>query len=83
MSAISGKTDEEIDQLQAEQPDHYTQLKTTVELFPAAMQDSELGEVPEGWEISTIGNEVSVVGGGTPSTKNPEFWEGGNKLDNT
>lgn len=37
MSAISGKTDEELDKLQAEQPEHYTQLKTTAELFPAAM----------------------------------------------
>lgn len=77
MSAISGKTCEELDQLQAENPEYYTQLKTTVELFPAAMQDLELGEVPDGWEISTIGDEVGIVGGGTPSTKNPEFWEGG------
>ncbi|MHB8101056.1 MAG: restriction endonuclease subunit S [Methanosarcina sp.] len=77
MSAISGKTNEELDQLQAEHPEYYTQLKTTAELFPTAMQDSELGEVPEGWEISTIGDEVGVVGGGTPSTKNAEFWEGG------
>ena len=55
MSAISGKTDEELDQLQAEQPEHYTQLKTTAELFPAAMQDSELGEIPEGWEVKSFG----------------------------
>ncbi|AKB24824.1 Type I restriction-modification system, specificity subunit S [Methanosarcina sp. MTP4] len=55
MSAISGKTDEELDQLQAEQPEHYTQLKTTAELFPSAMQDSELGKVPDGWEISNFG----------------------------
>lgn len=51
MRAISGKTCEELDQLQAEQPDNYTQLKTTAELFPAAMQDSELGDIPEGWEV--------------------------------
>ena len=77
MHAISGKTDDELDQLQAGQPENYAQLKTTAELFPSAMQDSELGEVPEGWEISTIGEEVGVVGGGTPSTKNPKFWEDG------
>lgn len=77
MRAISGKTDDELDQMQAEQPENYARLKTTAELFPVAMQDSELGEVPEGWEISTIGDEVEVVGGGTPSTKNPEFWDGG------
>lgn len=77
MRAISGKTDEELDQMQTGQPENYAQLKTTAELFPAAMQDSELGKVPEGWEVSTIGDEVEVMGGGTPSTKNPEFWDGG------
>ncbi len=41
------------------------------------MQESELGEIPEGWGVSQIGDEVTVVGGGTPSTKNPEFWEDG------
>lgn len=46
----------------------------TAALFPAAFNDDGL---PEGWGESTIGEEVSVVGGGTPSTKNPDFWEGG------
>ncbi len=32
---------------------------------------------PEGWEDSTIGDEVRVVGGSTPSTKEPAFWDGG------
>ncbi len=77
MRAISGKTDDELNQLQAGQPEHYAQLKTTAELFPVAMQDSELWEVPEGLEISTIGDVVKVVGGGTPSTKNSKFWDGG------
>lgn len=31
---------------------------------------------PEGWVTSTIGQEVEVVGGSTPSTKEPAFWEG-------
>jgi type I restriction enzyme S subunit len=33
--------------------------------------------VPEGWEWSTIGEEVEAVGGSTPSTKNAVFWDGG------
>ena len=37
----------------------------------------EMGWVPEGWHISTIGEEVETTGGGTPSTKNPDFWESG------
>ena len=45
-------------------------------LFPGRMVDSELGEIPAGWEVSTIGQEVNVVGGSTPSTKVPSFWNG-------
>lgn len=52
-------------------------LQTTAALFPDALVESELGEIPEGWRYSEIGNEVTVVGGGTPSTKNTDFWEGG------
>ena len=63
--------------LQAEQPEQYAELRATAELFPSAMQDSALGEVPKGWGVSQIGDEVTVVGGGTPSTKNPDFWNSG------
>jgi type I restriction enzyme S subunit len=31
---------------------------------------------PEGWIDTTIGQEVDVVGGSTPSTKEPHFWGG-------
>ncbi|ESJ26647.1 type I restriction endonuclease subunit S [Cupriavidus sp. HPC(L)] len=46
-------------------------------LFPDRLVESELGELPEGWRHSTIGAEVSVCGGSTPSTKEANFWEGG------
>lgn len=77
MQAISGKGEAELTRLQAEQPEQYAELRATAELFPSAMQDSELGEIPEGWRVSQIGDEVTVVGGGTPSTKNPDFWDSG------
>ena len=32
---------------------------------------------PEGWRRSTIGAEVTVCGGSTPSTKEPAFWDDG------
>jgi len=67
----------QLTRLQAEQPEQYAELRATAELFPSDMQDSELGEIPEGGRISQIGDEVTVVGGGTPSTKNPDFWENG------
>ena len=47
------------------------------DLFPDRLVPSELGEIPEGWYYSTIGEETKVVGGGTPSTKNPQYWEQG------
>ena len=77
MQVISGKDPQQLTQLQTENPEHYTSLRATAELFPATMQESELGEIPEGWKVSQIGDEVTVVGGGTPSTKNLDFWEGG------
>src|SRR5690606_32438672 len=56
MQAISGKGEAELTRLQAEQPEQYAELRTTAELFPSAMQDSELGEIPEGWEPAPLSN---------------------------
>ena len=56
MRAISGKSDEELDKMEGGRAQDYTQLKTTAGLFPSAMQETELGEVPEGWEVRTLGN---------------------------
>ena len=44
------------------------------QLFPDRLDDE--GK-PEGWRHSTIGSEVTVCGGSTPSTKEPAYWEGG------
>ncbi|MBK7016928.1 MAG: restriction endonuclease subunit S [Sulfuritalea sp.] len=46
-------------------------------LFPDSFQESALGEIPAGWTWSTIGDEAEIVGGGTPSTKVVEYWNGG------
>lgn len=77
MRVISAKTLDELNGLKASSSEAFNKLAQTAALFPAAMQDSELGEIPKGWEVSEIGSEVTVVGGGTPSTKNTDFWEGG------
>ena len=45
--------------------------------LPTRFVDSEIGPVPEGWEVKGIGDVVTTKGGGTPSTKNPEYWDGG------
>ena len=47
------------------------------DLFPDSFEDSELGEIPRGWEIKPIGDLANVVGGTTPSTKVQSYWEGG------
>ena len=46
--------------------------------FPGAgkMINSELGMIPEGWRVDNIGKYVNIKGGTTPSTKNPDFWNG-------
>jgi type I restriction enzyme S subunit len=45
-------------------------------LFPDSFEDSELDEIPKGWKVKPIGEAVKCVGGSTPSTKNPAFWDG-------
>jgi type I restriction enzyme, S subunit len=39
--------------------------------------DSELGMIPEGWEVRKSAEVFRILGGGTPSTKVPEYWENG------
>ena len=47
------------------------------DLFPNSFEDSELGEIPQGWQVKAIGDLADVVGGTTPSTKEPAYWDGG------
>ena len=56
MCAISGKTLEELEQLS---PETQQQLKTTATLFPDALVDSELGEIPEGWVVKSLGKKIT------------------------
>ena len=45
--------------------------------LPTRFVDSDIGPVPEGWNVKAIGDVVTTKGGGTPNTKNPEYWDGG------
>lgn len=39
--------------------------------------ESEVGPVPRGWTVKPIGDAVRVVGGSTPSTTEPAYWDNG------
>jgi len=42
-----------------------------------SFKESELGEIPEGWCVKTVAETFQIMGGGTPSKKVPEYWDGG------
>lgn len=65
MTAISGKDADALVVFEHEQPDQYAELKATAELFPSAMQESELGEIPYGWSVG----DLSIV-----ALLNTESW---------
>ncbi|CVE64236.1 restriction endonuclease subunit S [Serratia marcescens] len=76
MTAISGKDSDALMVFEHEHPEQYAELKATADLFPSAMQDSELGEIPEGWESSSLSKKIKLTGGGTPKRSEPEYWDG-------
>jgi type I restriction enzyme S subunit len=39
--------------------------------------DSELGEIPKGWEVKSIGELYNTTSGGTPSRKKNEYYDDG------
>ena len=72
MQAISGKGEAQLTRLQAEQPEQYAELRATAELFPSAMQDSELGEIPEGWAARPFGELLEKTIGGDWGKEEPD-----------
>ena len=51
MCAISGKTQTELEQMAKED---FAELQATAALFPDELIESELGEVPKGWELQQL-----------------------------
>ena len=49
MCAISGKSETELEQMAK---DDFAELQATAALFPDELVESELGEVPKGWEVT-------------------------------
>jgi type I restriction enzyme S subunit len=69
--AISGKTPQQLAQLD---PQTLQQLKTTAALFPDALVDSELGEIPEGWFYKKAIDICEVAIGKTPPRNETEWF---------
>ncbi|MGN5087065.1 restriction endonuclease subunit S [Aeromonas hydrophila] len=43
---------------------------------PKGYKSSELGQIPEDWEVFCIGDECHTYSGGTPSTSNKDYYGG-------
>lgn len=63
MSMIAAKSSEQLAELKQSKPDAYEQLAQTAALFPSAMQESELGDIPEGWDTPVIQDVATVIKG--------------------
>jgi len=51
--------------------------KHIADLFPDSFEDSQFGEIPKGWTVGKVaGLCETIYSGGTPSTKNAEYWNG-------
>ena len=48
----------------------------TAALFPNRFVDSQLGEIPEGWQCCSLLAVVNLLSGGTPKTSEPSYWGG-------
>lgn len=70
MSAISGKTEDELDALP---PEQYEQLAATAALFPDEMVESELGEIPEGWRHGNFGDLATLAKGSVNPQTTPDI----------
>ena len=60
MSAISGKTDAELDSVA---PKQYEHLAATATRFPEEMEESEFGEIPKTWVCGALGDICSFTAG--------------------
>jgi len=63
MTAISGKDVDALVVFKRVHPEQYAELKATVELFPSAMQGSEMGKIPEGWRYGPLSSIATFANG--------------------
>ena len=81
IDAIIARQQEVIEKLKAYKLSVITEAVTKGIEPDMPMKDSGVewvGEIPEYWQLSHIGNLVEMGSGGTPDRKKPEYWENGN-----
>jgi type I restriction enzyme S subunit len=44
--------------------------------FPGYKKAKFVKGIPKDWSIQKVGNTFEILGGGTPSTEKPEYWDG-------
>ncbi len=50
--------------------------KEVAALFPDKLVESDLGLIPEGWEVKPLSALIKLVGGGTPKRSEEAYWNG-------
>lgn len=61
MACLSGKTTEKITALKAQDPTAYQQLQQTAAAFPSEFVETEMGQVPKGWEVKKIDEVIQKI----------------------
>jgi len=46
------------------------------EQIPLGYKKTEIGIIPEDWEVKRLGEVGCIIGGGTPNTNESEYWNG-------
>lgn len=48
----------------------------TAALFPTEFEESAMGLIPKGWVQEPFSHTVNILGGSTPKTTEPSYWDG-------
>lgn len=49
---------------------------TAKQAIPAGYKQTEVGVIPEDWDVKRISDIADVFSGGTPNRENPKYWDG-------
>lgn len=83
IASILSTVDEQIDNFDAlieknkELKKGLMQTLLTKGIGHTKFKKTEIGEIPEEWEINNLGNIVEVISGATPKTNINEYWDNG------